>query len=74
MNNELTYIIIRFYKSARKGFSIPRIGLSRTEALEHTNDPETSTKTYFDGFHDMASCEGRCSWCNKAKKLRNEVL
>lgn len=45
---EETYCIIRFYQDGRR--EVIKTGLTREEAKEHCQDPDSSGEGWFDGF------------------------
>lgn len=44
MTTDSTYSVIRYYKDGHKS-KVVETGLTRKEAQEHCNDPETSSRT-----------------------------
>jgi len=47
-----TYKIVRFFFEDDKPSEIIKEGLTREEAKEHCNDPETQGDGWFDGFEE----------------------
>lgn len=51
--SSITYEIVRFYKDENKNQRIIKSGLTKQEAQEHCNDPDTRQEgIYFDGFRE----------------------